>query len=191
MPLSRGTVATALGRVARSSSWRTIVAVAVLGVTVVVGRPAAAAIDVTGHWIVSFENEAYIHGPWSIGLTLSQESSEVMWTDAVGLDWRSIPQGLTADMTGTIDPLTGAMHFEREPMCAPPTGPLLSLDVVVAPTSATFSGTYSDQVIVAPKCFQAAGTVTGTRVLDTCGNGTVEFGETCDGGPCCTEFCRL
>ena len=148
---------------------------------------AAAQIDISDRWRFTLTDSA--SGDISErGLTLAQDGTTVIVT------------GQTSDSSGRysggiVDPLTGALHLDGEGVC----GRIIvievpwSIDGVVAPDGSTISGTFAETTASIFGCGMPAGTAHGTRVPDTCGNGSVDADEVCDAGPgggaCCTEYC--
>jgi len=148
-------------------------------VLAVSGGPAAAAVDVSGRWMISY-TEASFGDLGARSVTLSQSGPTLTVSETAFY------------ASGTIDPVTGALGLSGPPGCGGIQPSLLQAEV--APDGASFTGTFSERRAATPfSCFALSGTVAGVRLPDTCGNGVVDDGEFCDQGlegECCNEFCQ-
>jgi cysteine-rich repeat protein len=142
----------------------------VLVILIAIVPPAAAQIDASGRWTITFDSQ---FGSIAVETVITQRGARLV-TDT--------------GYAGTIDSATGAFVLERDTTCCSllPNGGV-SCDPVqaviqgtIAPGGATFAGTFVDWLQLRA-CIQLTGPATGVRTATfACGNGVVEPGETCD-----------
>ena len=148
-------------------------------------RPAAAAIDLTGTWVL----DVFLNGSHLI-------TSSVVFTQS-GTD---LTVNLSDPLVGTIDVGTGVFAVEGGPFTFPgaPPGPNAFMNGTAAPDGTSLIG-QGNTCVYEPGLGWGCITfdIHGTRgVSSTCGDGVVQSGEACDlgganGGTCCTVACTL
>ncbi len=136
-----------------------------------------AAVDVTGAWRLTLQLV-----PLTVSMVMTQSGTALTATIGIGIG--------SSAATGTIDPEAGVFTLAGAYVVQPgiPEAPpeLTCHYVISATVSAdgqTFAGTHDDD----------CGLHTGVGgVRETCGNGVLDPGETCDAAlPCCTATCQL
>jgi hypothetical protein len=136
-----------------------------------------AAIDLTGAWRITLQLV-----PLTVPMVMTQSGTTLSATIGIGIG------GSAA--TGVVDPDTGAFTLAGSYVVRPgipEAPPEVTCHYGIAATASadgqTFTGTHDDDCGL-------HSAVSGVR--DTCGNGVVDPGETCDAAlPCCTATCQL
>ena len=152
-----------------------------IGLSLCIARAAAATVDATGAWQLTFTQQ------FSRPVIVSQSGTTLAIAGNFG--------GNRQPFLGSIDPATGAFTVSGTVTCtfsSPPTVQTSQISGTISADGTTLAGTQS----IYP-CIPVPISVTGTHLSATCGNGIVDPGESCDPGPaasfdgCCSTTCAL
>lgn len=139
--------------------------------------PAGAAVDLTGPWRVIAETEPFFNPDVNCIVDVLQVGSSL---SVVGNDCT-----LTIDLTGAINPTTGA--FSASGTSDPFLCPTLTITGNATPASDAFNGTFHCNGVLP---------VSGPFSGGLCANGVVDAAEECDDGnqqtsDCCSPVCEF
>jgi hypothetical protein len=160
-----------------------------------VARLARADVDPSGAWTVVFANPVSPFGTLAVQVNVQRSGTDL--SAYVGnLSDPILSGGLPYRLTGSIDATSGVFSVSGDAGCGfLNRGMTDAITGTFDPSGNTFAGTMRFSFAIGSPilCATVSDAVTGTRTSPTCGNGTVDAGESCDFSPdapgCCTLDC--
>ena len=160
-----------------------------------VARLARAEVDPSGAWTVVFADPVFPFDTLAVQVNVQRSGTDLS-AYVENLSDPILSGGRPYRLTGSIDATSGVFSVSGDAGCGLLNGGRTdSITGTFDPSGNTFAGTMRFSFAIGSPifCSTVSDAVTGTRTSPTCGNGTVDGGESCDFSPdgpgCCTLDC--